>query len=103
MAWVLVSTENVNWLEELVPEIYLKEYRDFIHSHTNPERATGAIVQDTDTPLFQHSIFPINPLKGRIIHSLSDASLLRDSIQIHRGARTTHTLQTHAYSDDQLL
>ena len=50
MAGVVVSTENVNWLEGLISEIYLKEYCDFIHSHVNPERAPGAVVLDIDTP-----------------------------------------------------
>ena len=50
-AGIPVSKENVNWLEGLVPEKYLKRYRDHIHSFSRPEKAPDAIVPNLDTPV----------------------------------------------------
>ena len=49
MRGVPFSKQNVNWLERLVDEPHLKPYRDFIHSHREPQKAPGAIVPDLDT------------------------------------------------------
>ena len=49
-AGLAVSKENANFLEGLVPEGHLKEYRDYIHSFSQPHKAPGAIIPDLDTP-----------------------------------------------------
>ena len=49
-AGLAVSKENANFLEGLVPERHLKDYRDHIHSFSQPQRAPGAIIPDLDTP-----------------------------------------------------
>ena len=53
----------------------------FIASMKSTQNCDTKVVE-TGILFSQHSMFLINPLTGRIIHPLGDASLLRDSIQI---------------------